>query len=330
MERVALLLPGQGSQHDRMALGLYGTETVFTLALDDAFAALGTDGARLRRAWMSGGADIHHVTLSQPMLFAVDYAMGRLVESWGVRPGALLGHSVGEVAGAVLAGVFSLRDAAGMLLDRIHRLAAAPSGGMLAVAATPAEVGPYLRGDVAVGAVNAPRQVVLAGLDGELEAVRSSLEEAGFISRPVPTTRPFHSPALAEAVAGASIPPPAGPPEITLYSGYTAEPLGWDEVRDPSYWARQPVAAVMFWRALDALLAEEDAVLVETGPGQELGKLARRHPAVRSGHSAVVSLLPARPGPPEADRGALREARAALAGIGVIGDAPARSAPGSG
>ncbi|WP_340376192.1 acyltransferase domain-containing protein [Streptomyces sp. SS7] len=318
---VALLLPGQGSQHPRMAVGLYGHEPVFTAAMDEFFEAAGGEGARLREDWLAErpATDLDHVTRSQPLLFAVDHALGRVVLSRGVRPVALLGHSIGELASAVLAGVFVLRDATGLVLDRVRRLAGAPPGGMLAVAASTAEVTPYLSGDVVVGAVNAPRQTVLAGPDGPLDKVGRTLREAGFTCRRVPSLSAFHSPVLEPACRGAAERFAAvdrSAPSLPVHSAYTAAPLTEADIDDPAFWARQPVAPVLFWPALEGLLATGDHLLVEVGPGQGLSQVARRHPAVRRGTSEVVSLLPARPGPPEADRAAMETAMARVAAAG--------------
>ncbi|WP_371244567.1 acyltransferase domain-containing protein [Streptomyces pimonensis] len=313
---VALLLPGQGSQHLRMAAGLMTAEPVFAGAMDEALTTLtdlGGPGTGLREDWLgtSDPAVMDHITRSQPLLFAVDYALGRLVLSWGVRPVALLGHSIGEVAAAVLSGVFTLRDAAAMVHDRVARLADAPPGGMVAVAATCDEVAPFLTDGVVVGAVNAVRQTVLAGLDGPLGSVTAALAGAGFVLQRVPASTAFHSPVLAPAMSGAGeriAALPVGEPGIPVMSGYTARFLTAAEAKDPAFWARQPVAPVLFWPALDALLAQGHLVLVEAGPGQGLSQLARRHPAVRSGGSAIVSLLPARPGTAEDDVAAVRAA----------------------
>ncbi|MEU0111716.1 acyltransferase domain-containing protein [Streptomyces sp. NPDC006251] len=321
---VALLLPGQGAQHPRMAAGLLAAEPVFAEAMEEALTALadaagpGAHGTGLRADWL-GSLDTaltDHVTRSQPLLFAVDYALGRLVLGWGVRPVALLGHSIGEVAAAVLSGVFTLPDAAAMVHDRVARLADAPPGGMVAVAATREEVAPFLTGGVVVGAVNALRQTVLAGPDDPLRTVMAALADAGFVLQRVPASTAFHSPALAPAMSGADeriATLPVGEPRIPVMSGYTARFLTPAEAKDPAFWTRQPVAPVLFWPALDALLAQGgDLVLVEAGPGQGLSQLARRHPAVRSGRCAVVPLLPARPGTAEDDVRAVRAAAAAL------------------
>ncbi|MEU3353831.1 acyltransferase domain-containing protein [Streptomyces sp. NPDC037389] len=302
---VALLLPGQGSQHPRMATGLYSGEAAepeFAAAMDEVFTAMGAAGKPLRADWFAERptVPVDHVTRSQPLIFAVDYALARLVMSRGVRPAALLGHSVGEMAAAVLAGVFTLPDATALVLDRVRRLADAPPGGMLAVAAAPGELEPYLGDDVVVGAVNAPRQTVLAGPEAPLEKTGQALRDALFTCRRVPSLTGFHSPMLEPACRGAeelfaSVPVRA--PRITIHSAYTAGPLTHGDVANPAYWARHPVAPVLFWPALDALLSTGDHILIETGPGDGLSRLARRHPRVRAGTSKVLPLRATEHGP---------------------------------
>jgi acyl transferase domain-containing protein len=317
---VVLMFPGQGAQHTRMAAGLYGREPVFTTAMDEAFEAFGEHGPALRADWLAVDPEvpIDHVCRAQPLLFAVDHALGRLVLSWGVRPVALIGHSVGEVAAATLAGVFSLPDAARMMADRVASLAGAADGAMFAVAATTTEVEPYLVGEVVIGGINAPRQVVLAGPASDLGSVVEKLRLNGFTGRPVPSTTGFHSPMLA-SLAGRARPliETLGlhPPSIPVHSAYTAAVLTDETALDPGFWAGQPAAPVLFWPALDTLLADRQLLLVDVGPGQGLAALARRHPAVRSGRSAVAGLLPARPGDPELDVTTTRAAIPVVTGL---------------
>jgi [acyl-carrier-protein] S-malonyltransferase len=296
---IALLFPGQGAQHARMAAGLYGHADVFTDCMDTAFGQLGDIGANIREDWLSDGSPerFDDVTRAQPLLYAVDYALGRLVLSWGVDPGALLGHSVGEMAAATLAGVLDFTDT--------------PPGGMLAVAASTADVEPYLSDEVAVAAVNAPRQLLLAGAADPLAEVERRLREDDIVCRSARARQAFHSPVVAGAVRRSA---PAWErtalhaPERTLYSAYRESVLSPGDARDPAFWARQPVDPVLFGPTLDRLLDDGDFLLVEAGPGQGLSTLARRHPAVASGRSAVVPLLPARPGDGGDDRQAVREA----------------------
>ena len=227
-EPIAFLLPGQGSQYHRMGAGLYGVQPEFSAAMDAVFDLLGTAGPQVRRDWLSDrpAVPIDHVTRSQILLFAVDYAVAVQLSSWGLRPAALLGHSIGELAGAVLAGIFTLPEAVRLVWDRIQRLAEAPPGGMLAVAATAGQLEPFCAGDVVVGAVNAERQVILAGPEAELAATAAALTATGFTSRRVPASTAFHSPMLASAARGA-VPgiaaltpqPPTHPAVLRLHRG---------------------------------------------------------------------------------------------------------------
>ncbi|CAM5507321.1 acyltransferase domain-containing protein [Streptomyces pilosus] len=296
---VALLFPGQGAQQPLMAVGLYHGHPPFRRLVDEVFEVWGAEGAALRADWLSGSpaANPDGVSRAQPLLFAVDWALGRMVLDWGVRPAALLGHSVGEVAAATLAGVFTLEEAAGLMADRVAHIESAPAGGMLAVQATAAEMTPYLHDDVVVGAVNAPRQVVLAGSEAPLAVSEARLRAAGFTCRRTRALSPFHSPALAPA-ALAALPAlsrlPLRAPGLPLHSAYTPGPLTPAQAADPRFWAGQPAAPVLFGPALDALLGTGELLLLEAGPGQGLTALAKRHPAVGAGGSAAQGLLPAR------------------------------------
>jgi malonyl CoA-acyl carrier protein transacylase len=305
---VALMFPGQGSQHAGMAAGLYRREPVFTAAVDAALSHMGEEGPRIRADWLDPGRaaiDIDDVRRAQPLLFALDYALGRMVLSWGVRPAALLGHSAGELVAATFAGVVSLRDAVAMVRARVREAVKIPVGGMLAVAASEEQLLPYLTGDVAVAAVNANQQVMLAGSQAPLTAVRDRLRADRFTVVPVPASSPFHSPAMApasDAVETSYREIPLREPKLPLYSGYTGTLMSPDEARSPRFWARQITDTVYFRNALDELLAADDVLLIEVGPRQTLTAFARRHRAVRLGAGAVVPLLPARRGTLEADR----------------------------
>ncbi|MER5704766.1 acyltransferase domain-containing protein [Micromonospora sp. NPDC002296] len=308
-----LLFPGQGSQHTRMAAGLYDHDPVFTEHVDRALALF--DDPRLRDAWLSDTPRValDHVTMAQPLLFSVGYALGAMVLSWGVRPAALLGHSVGELVAATLAGVFDVADSVALMRDRVDRLADTPRGGMLTVSATVDDVAPYLRRhpQVAVGAVNAPRQTVLAGFEGPLGAVAGDLRADGFTVLPVAALSAFHSPVLAPLFEDPG--PLAGcvpqAPRIPLWSAFAVDRLDARTVTDRALWLTQPVAPVHFWSALDKLLAGGPYLLTDVGPSQGLAMIARRHAGVKRGGSAVAALLPARPGTAEADRDAVRRWR---------------------
>ncbi|MFE7128038.1 acyltransferase domain-containing protein [Streptomyces sp. NPDC057617] len=315
---VALLFPGQGSQHAAMAAGLYRHEPVFTAALDAALSHMGPDGPRIREDWLTTGTPhigIDDVRRAQPLLFAVDYALGRMVLGWGVRPVALLGHSAGELVAATLADVMSLADAAGMVMARVREAVRIPPGGMLAVGASAARVRPYLDHEVALAAVNANQQVMLAGSAPALAAVEARLRADDITVVTVPATSPFHSPAMAPASDALEKEYGAVPfrePALPLYSGYTGTLMSPEDARSPRFWARQVTDTVHFLPALDELLAAEDVLLVEAGPRQTLTAFARRHRAVRLRASAALPLLPAKPGSGESDRRSVLNAAAGL------------------
>lgn len=296
----ALLMPGQGAQYQGMGTGLYAALPAFAAILDEVFEIMGAAGDELRADWLATdpALPLEHVLRSQPLLFAIDYALGRLLRSLGLRPAVMLGHSVGELAAATLAGVFDLDDAIRFLQHRVNYLARAPAGGMAAIAASHEEVAPYLRPGVDIGAINAPRQTVIAGPDEPLRTTTAALREAGFTCAPILSLTPFHSTVLRPVVdvigrllAGR----PMQPPAIALISGYTARRLTDAEAVEPLYWARHDVDPVLYWPALESLLATGPHLLIECGPGEGLITLARRHPDVRSGRCKVLSLLGSTP-----------------------------------
>src|SRR5436305_13585948 len=226
---VAFLLPGVGDHYPGMASGLYRSEAVFRREVDRAAEILapllGTDlrqllfsadpetpsaegrsGPDLRRMLQPRGGEpgakegaasaLDRTALLQPAVFVVDYALARLWESWGVRPRALLGYSLGEYVAACLAGVFSLADALRVVAWRAQRIAELPAGAMLAVSLSEAEVGELLggaSGDLSLAAVNAPDLVVVSGPPAAVAALADRLQERGVACRRLPTTHAFHS-----------------------------------------------------------------------------------------------------------------------------------------
>ncbi|HKD97438.1 MAG TPA: type I polyketide synthase, partial [Micromonosporaceae bacterium] len=303
---VALFFPGQGSQAVGMAAGLYGSVPAFTDAFDrclDLFEATGLD---LRGCWRGGPGqdDINETRNSQPLLFSAEYAAAAMWKAAGLQPSAVLGHSIGELVAATIAGVFDLPGAVTVVAARARAIDSAPAGGMLAVAATPESVADVVAGPVVLAVFNGERQVVLSGPTDALADCAETLNTRGIASRPVPVSRSFHHPMLADAAAAVArvlegI--PLTPPTVPLYSGATGALLEPEQATSPRFWADQIVNPVRFAEAAEALAAAGPTLLVETGPGQVLTGLLKRHPAVRAGTSTVLATLPASAGSDTAD-----------------------------
>ncbi|MEV5981895.1 acyltransferase domain-containing protein [Streptomyces sp. NPDC052114] len=297
--KVAFLFPGQGAQHPRMGADLYGVSESFTTTMDRAFDAFGPSGRTLREEWLaaSPSAAYDDISRAQPLLYAVNCALGGLLMASGVRPDALLGHSVGELAAGTLGGVIDFESGLRYLHDFVRIYRHAPAGGMLAVAATEEQIAPYLRDEVVVGAVNGPRQLLLAGVDPALHDVQLALSEDGFTCARARARQPFHSPvmrAVLEAHGHGATGPPLKPPHTVVFSACTGDVLTDAEATDPAFWSGQAARPVLFAPALRRLLASGDHVLVEAGPGQSLTTLARRTTAVSSGRSIALPTLPPR------------------------------------
>lgn len=321
---IVLVLPGQGVQKARMGVGLYGCLPEFAERVDHVLALWGPAGALIRSDWLAETPTIgiDDIRRSQPLLFAIDWALGAYLLDLGITPAAIVGHSVGELAASVLAGILDLADAAAVMTDRLAQLADAPPGAMLAVAATPDEVGFCTEFGVDIGAVNGPRQVVVAGSVPAVDRVAARLAEAGFSARFARSPMAFHSAQISEH-AMRSVPAlrriTFRDPVLPLWSAYTGAPLTGEQVRDRSFWARQPALPVLFWPTLARVLdTVGPALVVEAGPGRSLTTAARRHRSVVAGESSTSALLPHATGSPVRDRRAFDDAvtaiRAARAG----------------
>ncbi|MCC9738447.1 acyltransferase domain-containing protein [Streptomyces sp. MNU89] len=305
-----------------MAAGLYGVSKSFTSTMDHAFDAFGPAGRTLREGWLAATppAAFDDISYAQPLLYAVNCALGTMVIEAGLRPDGLLGHSVGELSAATLAGVFSFDCGLRYLAEYIGVYRHAPRGGMLAVAASPKEVEAHLVPGVVIGAVNAPRQLLLSAPEEALAGVEAALRGAGITYARARALQPFHHPVMREVVtahAGLLTRPPLHPPHTTLYSAYTGQELSDELATDWQFWTGQPAEPVLFGPALGHLLSSGGPhLLAETGPGQSLTALARRTPAVARGDATALALLPARAGEPDADIEAVRAALKQLAAYG--------------
>ncbi|MPZ81183.1 MAG: SDR family oxidoreductase [Actinophytocola sp.] len=323
---VGFLLAGVGEHYKGMVGGLHRTEPVFRAAIDECreiFANhLGTDpladlvaeekGAGAGLAALLGrdtSDDTAAATeIAQPGVFAVDYALGRLVMSWGITPRVLAGYSVGEFVAAALSEALTLEEAAGLVATRAKLIATLPEGAMAAVPLSTAKltklVGPIGDLGLDVAAVNGAGVIVVSGPADAVASLTEKLAEHDIPARALRTTHAFHSrmlrPIADELTGWARENLSPRTPKIPYLSNVTGAPITERQLADPGYWAEHMCRTVRFADMLTELFGADgdDILFLEIGPGQSLGAMARNHPACGTDRwSLLVPTLPAEADP---------------------------------
>ncbi len=299
---VVFMFPGQGSQYINMGKDLYATEDVFRKEVDDCSSQLislmGRDLRMLlyQAPGTEGQADKELISaaIAQPALFAIEYARGKLCMSWGVKPKAMIGHSVGEYTAACLAGVMSLEDALKLVCLRGRMMQALPRGVMLALELEEKETASLIKGlPVDIAAVNGPRACVVSGEKSVIEDFRKILKDQGIVNRLLRTSHAFHSRTMneivetfAEEVKRVNL----SRPEIPFVSNVSGKIIEDTEAVDPFYWGRHLRETVKFWDGVKELNRAYLPVFLEVGPGRTLTTLAQERSSDEMKRTTVGSM----------------------------------------
>ncbi len=300
--QVAFLFPGQGAQRVGMGVGLYRREEVFRAQVDLCCDLLRNRlGFDLREALFplredpAAAAWLAQTAVAQPALFVLEYALARLWISWGVRPTALLGHSLGEYVAACLAGVFSLPAALDLVAARGELMQGLPTGVMLAVLLPEAEAEELLGPGLCLAAINAPGVVVVSGREEDMVELEARLAYREVPCQRLATSHAAHSPAV-EPILGpfAARVRAAGPeaPRIPIVSNLTGTWMSAEEATDPDYWVRHLRQTMRFADGVRALAEEPGRVYLEVGPGDTLSQLVHQALARPAGQTSAIASLP--------------------------------------
>ena len=296
---VVFMFPGQGAQYPNMGRDLFEREPVFRTCIERCAAILQplmSDDLLELLYPANASADANQrlmmTVAAQPAIFSVEYALANLWMSWGIKPTAMIGHSIGEFVAAVLAGVFSLEDALAVVAARGRLMQALPGGAMLAVRLAEAEVLPLLGASLSLAAINGPALCVVAGPFAAVDELEKSLAARNVVTRRLHTSHAFHS-AMVDPVVEPLLRQLQGltlsAPQIPYVSCVTGDWIRPDQATSAEYWARHAREPVRFADAIVTVSAADTTILLEVGPGAALSTLATQ--ATRGRAVPVVTSL---------------------------------------
>ncbi|MDZ8084246.1 MAG: acyltransferase domain-containing protein [Nostoc sp. DedQUE12b] len=312
---VAFMFPGLGTHYVNMALELYQVEPVFGACVDycceflkpllgqdlrdviypnraytqdqqspqensqglDLRKMLGRSQTQTDTKMVTATSLLNQTHLAQPAIFVIEYALAQLLISWGIRPAAMIGYSIGEYVAATIAEVLSLDEGLKLIAARAQMIQKLPNGAMLAVPLSQTEIFPLLNDKLSLSAVNGPSMGVIAGETDAIEALEQKLTKKGLACRRLETSHAFHSQmmegasyGLRELVTTFNL----QAPKIPYISNVTGTWITTASATNPDYWVKHMCQPVLFASGLQQLWKQQYPILLEVGPGQTLGSFA--------------------------------------------------------
>ncbi len=299
-QRVVFLFPGQGAQYVDMGKGLYESEPVFREQVDCCAELLKPHLKLDLRDVLYPTADgvqqaealLQQTWITQPALFTIEYATAKMWMAWGIQPQAMIGHSIGEYTAACLAGVFSLEDGLALVAARGKMMQSLPGGSMLSVPLAESDMRARLNPQVTLAAVNAPKMCVVSGPDEAIEKLQKTLAEGGVACRKLHTSHAFHSmmmDPILEPFTHLAASMTLHAPQIPYLSNLSGEWITVEQATRPAYWAEHLRSTVRFAQNIE-VIGREPGILLETGPGQTLGTLARQQAGSMARQAIIASM----------------------------------------
>jgi acyl transferase domain-containing protein/acyl carrier protein len=301
------MFPGQGSQYVNMGKELYETEPVFREWIDRCSVLLEPElGLDLRLLIYPADGECNNATdklkqtaIAQPAIFTIEYALAQLWMSWGIKPEAAIGHSIGEYVAATIAGVFSLEDALHLVARRGKLIQQMPTGSMLAVSLSETEVGTIresslLKDELSLAASNGSNLSVISGSDKAIALLETQLKDKGIECRHLHTSHAFHSSMMDDAIAPFQqevTKVKLNPPQMPFISCVTGTWITPEEATNPYYWAKHMRETVRFAAGVEELLQDSNCILLEVGAGRTLSTFVR-HNSIQATGQIVLSSLP--------------------------------------
>ena len=297
---VVFMFPGGGAQHVDMARDLYETEPVFAEWMDHGLNHLAPKlDYDLRALWLpdadtrdAAAERLKTPSVQLPLIAIVEYALAQLWLSWGVKPAAMVGHSMGENVAACMAGVMTFENLIDLVLLRGQLFDEVPEGGMLSISAPLSAIEPLLGDDLDIASVNASELIAVSGPQAALDAMQKRLEDVGLEYQRIAIDIAAHSRML-EPILGRYRDFLAGldlqAPQMPFASNRTGQMITAQQATDPDYWVGQLRNTVNFADCITTLSAARKRVYLEVGPGKALSALAQMHSDVGAGQ--VLSSL---------------------------------------